>query len=296
MMHLGKLINGSATRVGVSRLHRELAISSELFEASQCDPAGVLGRLGCTDAGLDETEAARRLKRFGLNQIARERRTGVIYELINRTKNPLNVLLLTLAVISYFLGDVRPAIVIATMVLLSIFTAFIQEHRSNQAAAKLRALVKTTASVKRQGQSTRHDSGGPARALGQGPLRQPVGPYRRGDAGREIRARRDRSRGRPVLSSKYLLHGNIVSGYATGVIVKTGASSYFGRLVDRIAGQRIQTSFEKGIDRFTWLMIRFILVLVPSVFLINGISKGDWLEALLFALAVAVGLTWKCCR
>jgi Mg2+-importing ATPase len=85
--------------------------------------------------------------------------------------------------------------------------------------------------------------------------------------------------------------GNVVSGYATGVIVHTGGKSYFGQLADSIAGQRTQTSFEKGIDRFTWLMIRFILVLVPSVFLINGLTKGDWLEALLFALAVAVGLT-----
>jgi Mg2+-importing ATPase len=84
---------------------------------------------------------------------------------------------------------------------------------------------------------------------------------------------------------------NVVSGYATGVIIKTGGRSYFGQLADSIAGQRIQTSFEKGIDRFTWLMIRFILVLVPLVLLINGLSKGDWLEALLFALAVAVGLT-----
>ena len=77
----------------------------------------------------------------------------------------------------------------------------------------------------------------------------------------------------------------------TGVIVHTGSRSYFGQLADTIAGQRVQTSFEKGINRFTWLMIRFILVLVPSVFLINGLTKGDWLEALLFALAVAVGLT-----
>jgi P-type Mg2+ transporter len=321
MMHLGKLINGSATRVGVSRLHRELAISSELFEASQCDPAGVLGRLGCTDAGLDETEAARRLKRFGLNQIARERRTGVIYELINRTKNPLNALLLTLAVISYFLGDVRAAIVIATMVLLSIFTAFIQEHRSNQAAAKLRALVKTTASVKRQGQSA---ASRPSKV--EGFFEVPIEEVVPGDlvalsagdmipadlrvlsakdlyvnqsalTGEAMPVEKSARAATEVVGDPFALPnicfmgGNIVSGYATGVIIKTGGSSYFGQLADRIAGQRIQTSFEKGIDRFTWLMIRFILVLVPSVFLINGISKGDWLEALLFALAVAVGLT-----
>src|SRR5215470_8697537 len=159
-MRSSEFITGGAIPVGVahpSRLHREIAISPELLAASRCDPAVALGKLGCTDAGLDEVEAARRLKRLRLNQIAQENRTGVIHELINRAKNPLNALLLTLAIISYFLGDVRAAIVIATMVILSIVTAFIQEHRSNQAAAKLRALVKTTASVKRQ-EAAHHDS------------------------------------------------------------------------------------------------------------------------------------------
>src|SRR5260370_9871635 len=156
MMRSNEFITGGATPLSVARptrLHREIAISPELLATSRCDPDGALGKLGCTDAGLDEAEAGPRLKRFGLNQIAQENLTSLIHELIDRTKNPLNALLLTLAVISYSLGDVRAAIVIATMVILSIVTAFIQEHRSNQAAAKLRALVKTTASVKRQGLS-----------------------------------------------------------------------------------------------------------------------------------------------
>src|SRR5262245_35270250 len=133
MMRSNEFITGGATSVSVgrpSRLHREIAISPELLATSRCDPNAALGKLGCTDAGIDEVEAARRLKRFALNQIAQENRTGVIHEIINRTKNPLNALLLTLAIISYFLGDVRAAVVIATMVILSIATAFIQEHRS----------------------------------------------------------------------------------------------------------------------------------------------------------------------
>jgi Mg2+-importing ATPase len=81
------------------------------------------------------------------------------------------------------------------------------------------------------------------------------------------------------------------SSAGTGVIVHTGAKTYFGQLADKIAGQRELTSFDKGVNRFTWLMIRFILVMVPLVLLINGLTKGNWLEALLFAVAVAVGLT-----
>ncbi|MGZ3290187.1 MAG: magnesium-translocating P-type ATPase, partial [Xanthobacteraceae bacterium] len=84
---------------------------------------------------------------------------------------------------------------------------------------------------------------------------------------------------------------NVVSGFATGVVLRTGAHTFFGRLADEIAGRRMPTAFDQGISRFTWLMIRFIMVMVPTVFLINGLTKHDWLEALLFAVAVAVGLT-----
>lgn len=75
------------------------------------------------------------------------------------------------------------------------------------------------------------------------------------------------------------------------MVVHTGDKTYFGSLATSIVGQRQLTSFEKGVNQFTWLMIRFIAVMVPAVFLINGLSKGNWLEAFLFALAVAVGLT-----
>ena len=84
---------------------------------------------------------------------------------------------------------------------------------------------------------------------------------------------------------------NVVSGYGTGVILRTGPKTFFGQLAEQIAGQRVPTAFDQGINKFTYLMIRFILVMGPTVFLINGLTKHDWLEALLFAVAVAVGLT-----
>jgi Mg2+-importing ATPase len=315
--------NGALAVRGVAaatpHLHREIAISAAFLAVARCDPAEALRRLDATDAGMEEAEAGRRLRRFGANQVARERRTGILHELIDRTNNPLNGLLLTLSVVSYFLGDVRAAAIIATMVVLSIATAFVQEHRSNQAAAKLRALVKTTASVKRRG-------GAPRPSMVEGFVEIPMEEIVPGDvvalsAGDMIPADLRLLSAKDLFINQSTLTGeampiekvpsaatlsatnafdlphvcfmgsNVVSGYGTGVIVQTGARSYFGQLADTIAGQRIRTSFEKGIDRFTWLMIRFILVLVPSVFLINGLTKGDWLEALLFALAVAVGLT-----
>ena len=83
----------------------------------------------------------------------------------------------------------------------------------------------------------------------------------------------------------------VVSGIGCGVIVLTGPRTAFGQVATAIAEQRVLTSFDKGITRFTWLMLGFILVMAPLVFVINGLTKGNWLEALLFAVAVAVGLT-----
>jgi Mg2+-importing ATPase len=84
---------------------------------------------------------------------------------------------------------------------------------------------------------------------------------------------------------------NVLSGAGTAVVIQTGTHTYFGELAGMLIRQRAPTSFDKGVTRFTWLMIRFMAVMVPSVFVINGVTKGDWLEALMFALAVAVGLT-----
>src|SRR6516162_8631643 len=131
-------------------LGAELAVhDGELAAISQLEPAEACATLGSSLEGLSAAEAAARQKKCGPNLVARERKPTIPEEIWNRSRNPLNALLLTLAGVSYFLGDLRAAAVIATMVALAITTAFIQEHRSNEAAARLRALVHTTASVRR---------------------------------------------------------------------------------------------------------------------------------------------------
>ena len=100
--------------------------------------------------GLTTEAAAQRLRTLGPNLVAHERQQSLVEELIGRARNPLNFLLLSLAAVSYFLGDKRAAAVIAVMVLLSVSLAFVQEHRSNNAAARLRAMVRTTATVLRR--------------------------------------------------------------------------------------------------------------------------------------------------
>ncbi|MDR3539297.1 MAG: magnesium-translocating P-type ATPase [Acetobacteraceae bacterium] len=288
---------------------------SDLAAASRLQPGAACAEVGSRLEGLSQTEAAGRQKKFGLNLVTRERKATILQELWGRARNPLNALLLTLATVSYFLGDVRAAVVIAGMVILAITTAFIQEHRSNEAAAQLRAMVHTTASVRR----TPNDPDNPFSEI---PMEQLVpGDVVRLSAGDMIPAdlrlldakdlfiNQATLTGEAMPAEKYshasdagcddpfdlpnlcFMGANVVSGYGTGVILRTGPSTFFGQLAHNIAGRRVPTAFDQGINRFTWLMIRFIVVMVPAVFLINGLTKHDWLEALLFAVAVAVGLT-----
>jgi Mg2+-importing ATPase len=299
----------------------DIVLSNEILAASRADEKSIWARLRTSPEGLDPAEAAARLAFVGPNLVTKEGRPSIMRELWGRAKNPLNALLLSLAVISYFLGDIRAAIVIAIMVVLAITTAFIQEHRSNDAAAKLRAMVKTTAGVKRRGAAVgagEDQSHGfaeiPIERLVPGDVvRLSAGDMIPADlrliSAKDLFINQSALTGEAMPSEKSaspctgeildpfdlpnlcFMGGSVVSGFGTGVIVHTGAKTYFGQLADKIAGQRELTSFDKGVNRFTWLMIQFILVMVPLVLLINGLTKGDWLEALLFAVAVAVGLT-----
>jgi Mg2+-importing ATPase len=286
-----------------------------LAEVSRLKPGDACARAESSLEGLSQTEASARLKKFGLNLVARESKATILEELWSRARNPLNALLLSLATVSYFSGDVRAAVVIASMVVLAITTAFIQEHKSNEAAAKLRAMVHTTASVRRNP----CDADNPFSEI---PIEQLVpGDVVRLSAGdiipaelrlleaKDLFVNQSTLTGEAMPAEKYahardgdcddpfdlpnicFMGANVVSGYGTGLILRTGPKTFFGQLARQIAGRRVPTAFDQGVNRFTWLMIRFILVMVPTVFLINGLTKHDWLEALLFAVAVAVGLT-----
>jgi P-type Mg2+ transporter len=288
---------------------------TELGGLSRLEPKEASAAVGANLDGLSQTEAAARLKKFGRNLIAREHRANVLEELWNRARNPLNGLLLALAIVSYFLGDVRAAVVIAAMVVLAITTAFVQEHRSNEAAARLRAMVHNTASVKRNpSRSAELFSEIQIDELVPGDIvRLSAGDMIPADLrlleAKDLFINQSALTGEAMPAEKFahasdvttddpfelpnlcFMGANVVSGYGTGVILRTGANTFFGRLADEIAGRRVPTAFDQGINRFTWLMICFIAVMVPTVFLINGLTKHDWLEALLFSVAVAVGLT-----
>ncbi len=292
-----------------------MADTDELSNLSKLTAEAACQKTESSVLGLTSEEAAARLQTYGLNLVTREKRPTILEEIWNRAKNPLNALLVSLAFTSYFLGDVRAAVVIVVMVFLSVITAFIQEHRSNESAAQLRAMVRTTASARRGADLEHTDFKEiPIETLVPGDVvRLSAGDMIPGDLrlleAKDFFVNQSALTGEAMPAEKYahasdspcdtpfdlanlcFMGANVVSGYATGLIVRTGGRTFFGQLADEIAGRYVPTAFDRGIARFTWLMICFIVVMGPLVFLINGLTKHDWLEALLFAVSVAVGLT-----
>jgi Mg2+-importing ATPase len=287
-----------------------IQVSPLLVEAAESDPETLFTRLQTCASGLTEEEAERRLEEHGPNVVAQERRRGRIMLLGKALLNPLVVLLLLLATVEFLTKDYWAAAVMSLMVVLGVVLRFVQEAKADSAAAKLKAMISVTATVIRDGRSR------------EVPLAQLVpGDVVKLSAGDMIPAdlrllsckdlfviqasltgeslpveksdTREEQAGRAALELRNLcfLGTSVESGTAIGLIVATGLETYLGGMARTIVGQRVQTSFDKGISRFTWLMIRFILVMVPLVFVINGLTKHNWHEAFFFAMAVAVGLT-----
>jgi Mg2+-importing ATPase len=284
--------------------------SVELLEKARADADTVLKELGTQLGGLSGAEADSRLKQVGMNEIAREKRQSALMRLLVNIKNPLVLLLLALGVLSYLTGDLKATVVIFVMVVLSVVLRFFQEMRADNAAAKLQAMVSNTATLVRDGKEEEVS----LKLLVPGDIiRLAAGDMVPADV--RVLSAKDLFLNQAALTGEALpvekkaapapadvqnpldlpnlcfLGSNVESGSATAVVIHTGGRTYFGSLAASIVGQRQLTSFDLGVNKFTWLMIRFIAVMVPLVFLINGLSKHNWLEAFLFAMAVAVGLT-----
>ncbi len=276
--------------------------------------------------GLYSDQAELLLKKLGRNEIERELFTWQ-RQLLKTLLNPFILLLIALAIISYLTGDLRAALVMITMVCVSVCLTFFQEFRSSQAAERLKELVTTKVTVIRQAggilmtRSLAQKVASPGIKL-EVPIHQVVpGDVIHLSAGDMIPAdlrlfstktlfvaqaamtgesipvektsdpEPDTSRELLDIRNICFMGTNVVSGTAMGIVLKTAKSTYIGCIAKSLIGQRPPTSFDKGINRFTWLMLRFMMVMVPLVFIINGISKGQWFDAFLFAVAVAVGLT-----
>ena len=289
---------------------KNIQVSPQVADAARAEVTDVLNTLGSSPQGLTEAQVESLRELHGLNEVAQEVKHGWLWRLMNSLRNPLVILLGALAAISFVTGDVRAGTVMCLMVVLGVLLKFIQETRADTAAAQLKAMIKVTATVIREGQPielplveivpgdvVKLSAGDMIPAdlrvisskdlfVVQGSLTGESLPIEKFDA------RETRDNITALESSNVCFLGTSVeSGTALAVAVATGKHTYFGSMAGSITGQQVETSFDKGIKRFTWLMIRFMMVMVPLVFLINGLTKGNWGEAFFFALAVAVGLT-----
>jgi P-type Mg2+ transporter len=285
-------------------------ISKKLVESAHTEVTTILKQLHTSIDGLTQEEAEARLEQYGANEVAKEKRRTWLARLWDNIKNPLVILLGILGIISFLTGDMRATIVIFTMVVLGIVLRYVQESRADNAAEQLKAMVRTTATVIRGKQRKEI----PLKELVPGD----IVTLSAGDmipADMRLVSAKDLFLNQATLTGESLpvektaaitnesiqnplemtnicfLGSNIESGTGSAVVIQTGSGTYFGSLANSIVGQRVLTSFDKGVNQFTWLMISFMVVMVPLVFLFNGLSKHNWLEAFLFALAVAVGLT-----
>ena len=225
-------------------------------------------------------------------------------------RNPLVILLSILSAVSFLTGDARAGYVMALMVCLSVGLRFFQEARADAAAEKLKAMIHVTATVVRDGAAREI----PLRDLVPGDIiKLTAGDMIPGDVRllslkdlfvsqgsltgeslsvEKFSAPETEAASSPTeLKNTCFLGTSVESGTATAVVITTGARTYLGSMAGSITGTRVPTSFDAGLNRFTWLMMQFMAVMVPLVFLINGFTKHDWKGAFFFALAVAVGLT-----
>ena len=307
MNHLPKLtIPASLAKAADRSIH----FSPLLAEVAQLETNAVFARMQCAPEGLSEEDAAARLVEAGPNVVAAGHHRSWPWRLLTATRNPLVILLTVLATISFATGDVRAGSVMTLMVSIGVLLRFVQETRADAAAEKLKAMINVTAAVVRGGteeeiplqQLVPGDvvelSAGdmiPADVrliaandlfITQGALTGESLPVEKHSA------RETRTGIAPLeLANLCFLGTSVESGAATAVVLATGAQTYFGSMAGSMVDQPAQTSFDKGVQQFTWLMIRFILIMVPLVFFINGFTKHNWREAFFFSIAVAVGLT-----
>ena len=287
-----------------------IRVSPLLLETTALDPADVFARLATDAAGLTAGQAAALLAEHGPNVLARDQRPGWLRLLGRSVINPLVILLAVLAAVSFSTSDPRAGTVMVLMIVLSVGLRLYQEVKAGSAAAALKAMISVSATVLRDGTPREI----PLAQLVPGDVVQlAAGDMIPGDV-RIVQAKdlfviqgsltgesfpvekhataTAATTAAPLdLPTVAFLGTSVESGSATGVVVATGKETYLGGMAQSISAPPPQTAFDRDISRFTWLLIRFMFVMVPLVFVINGFTKGSWTQAFFFAVAVAVGLT-----
>lgn len=323
-------MNKKINRIEVRQTAQKAAIRDEqnrrIQFAATHPTQETLGYLNTTLCGLEPGKVEENRSEYGSNKVTREKKKTLPQRLAGAFINPFTAILFCLALVSSFTDMIFPhfslfgcvpkdfdcltVVIILTMVFLSGTLRFVQESRSGNAAEKLLAMITTTCTVTRKGQEMAeipldevvvgdivHLSAGdmlPADVrildakdlfVSQASLTGESEPIEKIPMVNETRdAITD-------YTNIVFMGSNVLSGSASAVVVTVGDHTLFGSMASEVAHEAVETSFSKGVNAVSWVLIRFMLVMVPLVFVANGITKGDWLSAFLFGISIAVGLT-----
>lgn len=323
-------MNKKINRIEVRQTAQKVAIRDEqnrrIQFAATHPTQETLGYLNTTLCGLEPGKVEENRSEYGSNKVTREKKKTLPQRLAGAFINPFTAILFCLALVSSFTDMIFPhfslfgcvpkdfdcltVVIILTMVFLSGTLRFAQESRSGNAAEKLLAMITTTCTVTRKGQEMAeipldevvvgdivHLSAGdmlPADVrildakdlfVSQASLTGESEPIEKIPMVNETRdAITD-------YTNIAFMGSNVLSGSASAVVVTVGDHTLFGSMASEVAHEAVETSFSKGVNAVSWVLIRFMLVMVPLVFVANGITKGDWLSAFLFGISIAVGLT-----
>ena len=294
--------------------------ANNLILASKLKEKDILNKYNTNYTGYEESKVELMRDEYGENKITHKKSDSILKRLVEAFINPFTIILLILAIISFATDiimaepgkkDGTSVIIVTLMVLVSGVLRFVQETKSNKAAEKLGEMVETTISVSR---------------MGKGTIEIPIDEIVVGDiihlaAGDMIPADVRILKSRDLFISQSSLTGesepvekisdplltdsknplelenlafmgsNVISGSAIAIVINVGDNTIFGGIAKDLSNKKVVTSFEKGINSVSWVLIRLMLVMVPIVLFMNGFTKGDWMEAFLFAVSVAVGLT-----
>ena len=292
------------------RARATMHVSPQLTASAPLDVPAVLTLLATRREGLNSQEVAVRFAQYGHNTLARDQGVSLMRMLGRSLLNPLIILLAVLAGISFATGDPRAGAVMVLMILLSVGLRLIQEAKGNRAAAALKAMISVKATVRRDGAAVEIPISeivpGDVVQLGAGDMipadvriieAKDLFVIQGSLTGESFPVEKHVVEKSPLptlpleLCSVAFLGTSVESGSAQAVVAATGKDTYLGGMAESLVTRPPVTAFDRGIARFTWLMLRFMAVMVPLVFVINGLTKGSWGQAFFFAMAVAVGLT-----
>ncbi|MCL1814603.1 MAG: magnesium-translocating P-type ATPase [Treponema sp.] len=298
-----------------------LRTKRRLLNGTLKDPETLLIQYDNSWDGYDDEKVDEMRDQYGINHITRQKKASILSKLRDSFVNPFTIVLFILTVINIFTQDYPAVIIVSAMVLISGFLRFFQELRSSSAAEHLSEMVETTAAVARQFEEESNAAGKQEIPLDEIVVGDLVHLAAGDIIPADIRILQAKDlfisqasltgESEPVekfaekldakppspLDSKNLafMGSTVISGSATALVLAVGDDTILGSIARELQVKAPPTSFEKGITSVSWVLIRFMLIMVPVVFLINGLTKSatqdPWLNAFLFGLSVAVGLT-----